>query len=228
MIKSNEGSLYYKPVSVCGIELKLEPLQPSIGTIIHGIDLAEDVVGNADMVTFLRNLWLDRKVIMFREQNHLTPLQMKAFAMSFGDVQARFGEKGHRPNSAIRTNLLKIPEVPEMLVLISDENAPSAAANWHSDATWQKKPPMGSILLCREAPPIGGDTCFCNCYAMWEGLSAETRERLEQLTALHVGGYGHKMDGVTPSSLHPVARTHPETGRTLLYVQKGFVKRFGV
>ena len=226
LIQSNEGSLYYKPASVCGVELKLEPLQPSIGTIIHGIDLAEDLAGNAEMVTFLRNLWLDRKVIMFRDQNHLTPLQMKAFAMSFGEVQARYGEKGHEPNSAILTNSLDIPEVPEMLVLVSDENAPNAAASWHSDATWQKNPPMGSILLCREAPPIGGDTCFCNCYAMWEGLTAETRERVEHLTALHVGGYIHKMNGVTPSSIHPVARTHPETGCTLLYVQQGFVKRF--
>ena len=113
-----------------------------------------------------------------------------------------------------------------MLILPSDERVPNVASNWHCDATWQKRPPMASILMCREAPPIGGDTCFCDCYAMWEGLSLETKKRVEHLTAVHVGTIGHQMDGVTPEAVHPVARTHPETGKTVLYVQQGFVRRF--
>jgi taurine dioxygenase len=220
------GTIRYKPVQVGTVELKLEPLQPSIGTVVHGIDLATDLDRNPDMVRFLRQLWLERKVIMFRNQNHLTPLQMKAFANHFGEVQAKYGEKGHEPNAPTVSHTLDVPDVPEMLVLIADENAASAAANWHCDATWQKHPPMGSILMCREAPPIGGDTCFCDCYAMWEGLGKETRDRVEHLSAVHVGAVIHQMDGRTPSSVHPVARTHPETGRTLLYVQQGFVQRF--
>ena len=68
--------------------------------------------------------------------------------------------------------------------------------------------------------------CFCDCYAMWEGLSLETKKRVERLTAVHVGTIGHQMDGVTPEAVHPVARTHPETGKTVLYVQQGFVRRF--
>ena len=214
---------WYKPVTINGIELKLEPLQPSIGTIVHGIDLATDL--SDEMVAFLRNLWLDRKVIGFREQQHLTPLQMKAFAEKFGEVQARYGEKGHEPNTPSVGHNIDVPDVPEMLTIMADENAPGAAANWHADATWQQKPPMGSILMCRESPSIGGDTCFCDCYAMWQGLTPETREKAENLTAVHVGAVIHQMDGATPSSVHPVARTHPETGQTLLYVQQGFVKR---
>ena len=225
LIADRFGTVYHKPVTVCGIELKLEPLQPSIGTVVHGIDLARDLE-NPEMVSFLRSLWLQRRVIMFRNQNHLTPRQQVAFASHFGEIGVRYGEPGHEPNSPRDlTHPITIDGVPEMLVLISDEKVPGAASNWHADATWQQRPPMGSVLMCREAPPIGGDTCFCDCYSMWEGLSQETKERVRHLTAVHEGAIIHQMDGRTPVSQHPVARTHPETGKTTLYVQQGFVKR---
>ncbi len=226
LVRGEFGAIYYKPVTVCGIELKLEPLQPSIGTVVHGIDLATDL-DNPEMVAFLRALWLERRVIMFRDQNHLTREQHYAFAQHFGQVGARYGETDHVPNSPHDlSHPIDVPGIPEMLVLISDEKVPGAAANWHCDATWQKRPPMASVLMCREAPPIGGDTCFCDCYSMWEGLSKETKARVEHLKAVHAGAVIHQMDGKTPVSVHPVARTHPETGHTVLYVQQGFVRGF--
>jgi taurine dioxygenase len=158
---------------------------------------------------------------------HLTREQMVLFAQHFGEVGAAFGERQHVPNSPHDLNQqIRVPGIPDMLVLPSDEDVPNAASGWHCDATWQARPPMGSILMCREAPAVGGDTCFCDCYGMWEGLPATTRERLEHLTAVHVGTVGHQMDGKTPAATHPVARTHPETGRTTLYVQQGFVRGF--
>ena len=225
LVTATIGTMHYKPVTVGGVHLKLEPLQPSIGTVVHGIDLAKDLA-EPEMVAFLRNLWLERRVIMFRGQNHLTPRQQVEFASHFGEIGVRYGERGHEPNSPHDlSHPVVIDGVPEMLVLISDEKVPGAASNWHADATWQKRPPMGSVLMCREAPPIGGDTCFCDCYSMWQGLSKETKERVAHLTAIHEGAIIHQMDGKTPVSQHPVARTHPETGRTTLYVQQGFVRR---
>ncbi|MCY4012249.1 MAG: TauD/TfdA family dioxygenase [Gammaproteobacteria bacterium] len=226
LVSASFGTIHFKPVTVAGVELKLEPLQPSIGTVVHGIDLARDLA-EPEMVSFLRGLWLERRVIMFRNQNHLTPRQQFEFASHFGEVGVQYGERGHEPNSRSETRGPAVIEgVPEMLVLISDEKVPAAASGWHADATWQKRPPMASVLMCREAPPVGGDTCFCDCYSMWQGLSEATRERVQHLTAIHEGGLVHQMDGKTPVSQHPVARTHPETGKTTLYVQQGFVKRF--
>ena len=226
LVEGHFGTVYYKPVTVCGVDLKLEPLQPSIGTAVHGLDIATDL-DNPDMVTFLRELWLERRVLIFRDQAHISREQMVEFAHHFGEVGARYGEREHMPNSPkVVGHHVKVPGIPDMLVLPSDEDVPSAAGRWHCDATWQQRPPMGSILMCREAPPVGGDTCFCDCYSMWEGLSLETRKRVEHLTAVHIGNIGHQMDGITPQSVHPVARTHPETGRTTLYVQQGFVRRF--
>ena len=229
LVAGSFGTIYYKPVTICGVELKLEPLQPSIGTVVHGIDLANNdlVLDNPEMIAFLRALWLERRVIMFRDQGHLTREQMVKYAEHFGEVGSRYGEREHQPNSSHDlSHQIDVPGVPDMLVLVSDEKVPAAAANWHSDATWQKRPPMASVLMCREAPPIGGDTCFCDCYSMWEGLSQETKKRVEHLRAVHMGAVIHQMDGNTPVSEHPVARTHPETGRTALYVQQGFVRGF--
>lgn len=226
LVRDTAGSFCYKPATVGGIDLKLEPLQPSIGTVVHGIDLAVDL-DKPGVVTFLRDLWLERRVIMFRNQAHLTREQHVAFAEYFGVLGNRYGEPDHEPNSPHDlSHPIEVPGIPEMLVLVSDDKVPGAAAAWHCDATWQKRPPMASILMCREAPPIGGDTCFCDCYSMWEGLQKATKERVEHLTTIHVGGVIHQMDGVTPVSEHPVARTHPETGQTLLYVQQGFVRGF--
>ena len=225
LVAGHFGTVYYKPVDVCGIDLKLEPVQPSIGTIVHGLDLAKDL-DDPEMVAFLRNLWLERKVLVFRGQAHLSRHQMVAFAERFGEVGAPFGEREHVPNSPHDLNQqVKAPGIPDMLILPSDETVPNAASGWHADATWQQRPPMGSMLICREAPPVGGDTCFCDCYGMWEGLPLETKERVRHLKAVHIGTVGHQMDGKTPVAVHPVARTHPETGGTTLYVQQGFVRR---
>ena len=226
LVAGSFGTVRYKPVNVCGIPLKLEPAQPSIGTIVHGLDLAKDLE-EPEVVRFLRDLWLQRKVIMFRDQNHLTQEQMADFALRFGELGMPYGERQHMPNSPQDlSGQLKVKDQLAMLVLTSDEAVPGAASGWHADATWQPRPPMASVLMCREAPPVGGDTCFCDCYAMWEGLPLDVKRRVERLTAVHVGNVGHQMDGVTPSAVHPVARTHPETGRTTLYVQQGFVRRF--
>ena len=226
LVVGHFGSIVYKPVTVCGIELKLEPVQPSIGTIVHGIDLAKDL-NDEDVVAYLRQLWLERKVLVFRDQSHLTRAQMVQFAQHFGEVGAKYGEREHMPNSPYDLNQqIKADGIPNMLILPSDEDVSNSASGWHCDATWQPKPPMGSMLMCREARPVGGDTCFCDCYGMWEGLAKSVKERVASLKAVHVGGIGHQMEGVTPVAVHPVARTHPETGRTTLYVQQGFVRRF--
>ena len=230
LVAGDFGAVYYQPATVCGIELKLEPLQPSIGTAIHGLDVAAHMdlanpAANAELVAFLRALWLKRRVLVFRDQAHLSPEEMAQFASHFGEVGEPFGERDHMPNSP-EDLYINVPGVPNMLVLPSDETMPGTPPGWHADSTWQKRPPMATMLMCREAPPIGGDTCFCDCYAMWQGLPLETKERVENLTAVHVGDVAHRMDGRTPMALHPVARTHPETGGTTLYVQQGYVRAF--
>jgi taurine dioxygenase len=210
----------YSVANICGRDFKLEPLTPSIGTVVHGIDLDQHLQEPA-VVDFLRGLWLKRKVIMFRGQQHLTKDGLIQMAEHFGELGAHHGERDHIPSG------LPTPEdYPDVLSLISNEKYPSAASEWHSDATWSSRPPMGSILICREAPPIGGDTNFCDCYGLWAALHPETQARVKTLSALHEGQPHHKMDGKLPTAIHPVARTHPETGGTALFVNRVFTQRF--
>ena len=226
LVAGNFGTVWYRPVEVAGIQFKLEPLQPSIGTVVHGLDLAKDLE-EPEIVKFLRDLWLDRHVIAFRDQSHLDRTDMVNYVKKFGVVGLPYGEKDHIPNT--RSELaaqIDVDDEPKMLLLGSDSKVPSAASGWHADATWQRKPPMASVLMCREAPPVGGDTCFCDCHSMWEGLADDVKEEVKNLKTVHIGSIIHQMDGKFPVSIHPVARTHPETGQTSLYVQQGFVKRF--
>ena len=220
LVQGNLAPSMYKPVTVGSLDLKLEPVSPALGTIVHGLDLTQDLE-DENVVKFLRDLWLERRVIMFRDQQHLSREDLLEFAEHFGVLGAHHGERDHIP-SAPRT-----PEgYPDVLPIESGENQAGAASEWHSDATWSSRPPMGSILICREAPPVGGDTNFCDGYALWEGLGHATQERVKALKAIHIGQPHHAMDGQLPSAVHPVARTHPETGKTVLFVNRVFTRRF--
>ena len=119
-------------------------------------------------------------------QEHLTRDGLIKFAEHFGELGAHHGERDHIPSSP------QTPEgYPDVLPIQSGEKHPGAASEWHSDATWSSRPPMGSILICREAPPIGGDTNFCDGYSLWEGVHPDTKERVKDLKAIHVGSPHH-------------------------------------
>lgn len=211
-------------VVVGGTELVLELVSPSIGTIVHGADLAKPL--SPEMLDFLRRLWLQRRVIFFRGQSHLTQQNHVDLANQFGVIGAHHGERDWVPeNEMIDLARGTVDKFPDVLKLYANERAMGAAAVWHSDVMWSSRPPMGSMLLARHVPPVGGDTCFCDMYAMWEGLRPETRLRLQGLSAVNVGGPQHKKDNTIPTAVHPCAVTHPETGGTALFVSPGFTKQ---
>mmetsp|Transcript_69686 Transcript_69686/g.215449 ORF Transcript_69686/g.215449 Transcript_69686/m.215449 type:complete len:336 (-) Transcript_69686:264-1271(-) len=217
-----QGPLHGK-VTVDGVEMHLEPLSPSIGTVVHGVDLA---ALTPELRDFLRGLWLQRKALFFRGQSHLTRQQHVELAEQFGTVGAHHGERDWVPENQLISLKTATPAgFPDIIRIYSDEKSLGAAAAWHSDVMWSSRPPMGSMLLARKVPPVGGDTCFCDMYAMWEGLRPQTRRRLEGLRAVNVGSAVHMRDGKVPRAEHPCARTHPETGCTGLYVSPGFTRR---
>jgi taurine dioxygenase len=111
---------------------------------------------------------------------------------------------------------------------------------WHSDTAYLERPPMASMLLARELPPYGGDTLFANMYLAYETLSDGMRRLLDGLTAVNSSQKADasktredrvRADGGERApelaAEHPVARTHPETGRKALYVNVGHSVRFG-
>src|SRR5690606_15276036 len=107
---------------------------------------------------------------------------------------------------------------------------------WHSDTAYLDTPPIAATLLAREIPPVGGDTLFANMYLAYEALSEGMRRLLDGLSAVNssakadvtrtredrLADGGARLDrGAALEAVHPVVRTHPETGRKLLYVNFG-------
>ena len=218
-----------KPAPKAGLEhILLEPIAPSIGTVVHGVDLASL---SEEEVAYIRQVWLERKVVFFRNQEHLTHGDMDRLARSFGVTGGTHGELENEPGEMTGSVVKKIPGVsrdfPHIVKINSSagiENfdaAPGAAGSWHSEVSWARRPPMATMLLARQVPPVGGDTMFCDAYAMYEGLAPKVKEQCQGLRALHAGAPHH---GIWTCE-HPVLRTHPETGGTTLNVSPGFTRR---
>ena len=198
--------------------IRVEKLTPIIGAEVHGVDLSQPLDERTSKE--IHEALTENQVIFFRDQ-HLTPLQHKAFGRLFGDLVV------HPAAPSL------VDGHPEILVIHADEKSKHVAGeNWHTDVSCDPTPPMGSILYMHELPPVGGDTLFASMYAAYEGLSEPMKRFLEPLTAIHDGEhvyrgrYGVDETGkVYPKAEHPVVRTHPVSGKKALYVNRGFTTR---
>lgn len=199
-------------------KIEIRPLAPTIGAEIFGADLS----GPLSSGTFeeIRQALLDHMVLVFRGQD-ITPEQHLDFGRRFGDVYCP-------PMSAFP------PEYPEIMLLDTTTPKGAGADNWHCDATFMAEPPMGSILRPLQLPSQGGDTCFANMVAAYEALSPIMQDMLEGLEAIHdlSGQLRISLErGISPDDYeslvakwppvrHPVIRTHPETGRKSLFINR--------
>ena len=193
-----------------------------------GAEIAGVALGAVDDATFaeIRRCLLEHLVLVFPGQT-LTPAQQVAFT-------ARFGEVVGHPLKSRR----HLDEAPAVHVLENFAGHRGGRNDWwHSDVSFGEVPPMVSVLYGIEVPEGYGDTMFCNMYAAWEGLSPGLRDMLAGVTALHsaatlaarnAGGGNDEqpLSHLPPPAAHPVARTHPETGRKALYVNAYFTRRF--
>ncbi len=199
--------------------IEVRKLTPTIGATIGGVDLSQLL--SDDTFEQIHDALLANCVIFFRDQQ-LTVEQHKAFGRRFGELHVH-------PNAR-----KEVDGHPEILVIKADETSKHVAGeDWHSDVSCDPEPPMGSILYLTEVPPNGGgDTMFANMYAAYEALSPAMQAFLDELTAVHdsmkAHGYRQKSGDAGleyPRAEHPVVRTHPATGRKLLFVNRGFTTR---
>ncbi len=194
------------------------PLTPAIGAELIGIDLGADLSDTA--VGEVRRALLQYKVVFFRDQA-ITRRQHLDFARRFGALEIHPAT----PASQDDREVLRIEHGPDNR---GKENA------WHSDVTWRAEPSLGSILRAIEIPDVGGDTLFCDMSAAFDGLGAEMKRFVSSLTAVHdiarvfagrLGKSAEDLHAKFPPMEHPVVRTHPETGKPLIYVNVAFTDR---
>jgi taurine dioxygenase len=205
--------------------LEIRPVAGAIGAEIAGVDLSEDL--DAATIAAIRRAWLDYLVIFFREQA-LAPERFLAFAQRFGDVVEYPFIRG----------IDGFPEITPVIKL--EHERVNFGGLWHSDTAYLECPPMGTMLIAREAPPVGGDTLFANMYRAYETLSPGLKRLLDGLTAVNSSAKADVTktredrirDGArigakrAYEARHPVVRTHPETGRKALYINCGHTVRF--
>ncbi|RJF85810.1 TauD/TfdA dioxygenase family protein [Sphingomonas cavernae] len=198
------------------------PLQPSLGALITGIDLAEPL--DDVRLAGLQAALLRYRVLFFRDQ-HITREQHIAFGAAFGELEVH--------------PVFSHPDYPEILPLVSRDFVgkyrQTTDSNWHADTTFREAPSAASILRAHVSPSLGGDTVFANAVAAYETLDDETKERIDGLTAIHDPSVfiqfldtEEKKQALLsqyPPVEHPVVRIHPETGEKVLYVNSVFTRR---
>ncbi|WP_322062311.1 TauD/TfdA dioxygenase family protein [Paraburkholderia sp. J63] len=194
----------------------VEPIAPAIGAEIGNIDLT--VALDDDQYAELRAALLKHKLLVFRDQD-ITAEQQVALARRFGELEVHPVFPHH-------------PDHPELVVLGGDSKIPGRENIYHSDVSWRALPSMGSMLRCIECPTVGGDTIWVNMAAAYAKLPQAVREQLEGLFAVHdlLPAFGTRMTpeerqarrAAFPPAIHPVVRTHPETGERVLYVNEAF------
>jgi taurine dioxygenase len=210
-----------------GIEVR--PSGQSCGARVIGLDLASPL--DEDTVAAIRAAWLEHHVLAFPDQE-LSDDDLERFTLAFGP----FGEDPFVAPIPGREHIIAIRRA-------AHETSPLFAENWHTDWSFQERPPDGTCLYGIMIPPRGGDTLYANQHAALDAMPADLRQRIEGRFAVHSarGGYapsglygeadraaGRSMD-IRPSEdaqatqLHPFIRQHAETGRPGIFGCIGYI-----
>ncbi|WP_149536056.1 TauD/TfdA dioxygenase family protein [Siccirubricoccus phaeus] len=205
--------------------MQLRKLGAMVGAEIGGIDLAAPL--DQGQVAEIREALAENGVVFFRDQ-HLTPEQHIAFAERFAAININ---RFFRPVEGY-------PQIAE--VRKEPGQTKNIGGGWHTDHSYDQVPALGSILLARELPEMGGDTLFASMVAAWEALSPGMRQTLSGMRAVHSSrhAFGNRQreehkdgryqnaDQAVQDAIHPVGLKVPGTGRTALYVNPSFTLRF--
>ena len=214
--------------------LNIKPTGAALGAEILDVDLSQEI----DHATFndIVAAFHEHEVVFFRDQK-LTPEQHIAFSRRFGELELH-----------VRVDCCR-PGHPELFVVsnVIENGKPigslDAGLFWHSDLCYMGEPSRGSLFYAREVPMHDGralgDTLFASATAAYDALPEETKQRISGLKAVNSyekGYYRDRKSGGrkplteeqkrrTPDMEHPIARTHPYTGKKCLFVNEGYTSR---
>lgn len=206
-------------------EMQIKPLAAHCGAEVTGVDVRSI---DDEGLAAIRQALADTGVVLLRDQQ-LSPEDHIAFARRWGeiDVNNYFPANGGYP---------EIAEVRK-----AETQFVNIGGGWHTDHSYDPVPAMGSILVARELPPVGGDTLFSNLGAAYDSLSDGLKATLATLRAVHSADHIYGPDGVysktdqaadlkgqdvRANAIHPAVISHPVSGRKILYVNPAFTLHF--
>lgn len=204
-------------------ELDIEPLTPAIGAEVLGINLSQPLSPQVEQQIY--DALMQHLVLFFRDQD-LSPQAQFEFATSFG------------PSVEPHPVYPHLPGYDRVVLLENDGDRPPDTDDWHTDLTFQSKPPFLSVLHAIEVPDTGGDTLWSNMYAAFATLPPDVQAYISKLSAVHdMGAFrndylgdNNDVDAVNQalasvgSAVHPIAPVHPVTGKRLLFVNRSFTQ----
>jgi len=203
-------------------DITVKPFAPNLGAIITGIDLSNSISDTE--VRIIKDAFHKFQVLFFQNQSEILPQNHIVLGQYFGDLH-------------IHPAAPKMKNYPEIFEINTDKNSKIAngAEDFHSDVSCDIEPPLGTMLQLHVLPECGGDTMFANMYLAYEALSKPMQVFLGGLKAFHEsehfykGRYQNKnevdINKEYPSAIHPIIRTHPETEKKAIYVNKFFTTR---
>jgi len=195
-------------------------LSGALGAEISGVNLKDTSTENFKKIN---KLLLEHKVIFFRNQN-ITAEEQLSLAKHFGPLEKHVYVKGRE-------------NYPEIVRIVKKPNEKNQwGENWHSDVSYNVKPTKAVILRSIKIPPVGGDTMFANMELAWETLDNDIKKKIEDKRAVHssLGGafFTDEYEGMESNgnnaeytNKHPIVRTHPETGKKILFVNWTYTKK---
>ena len=201
--------------------MNVDLVSGALGAEINNFDLNSLSNKNFEEVN---NLLLEHKVIFFRNQN-LTLEKYIEIASMFGPIEEHAYVKG----------IEKYPQITRIIKAADEKN--QWGEGWHSDVSYDLTPSKVIMLKSLKIPPIGGDTVFSNMELALETLDEEIKKIIQNKKAIHTSNGSKfflenysKMEsngkiGERYSNEHPIIRTHPETGKKILYVNPTYTKK---
>jgi taurine dioxygenase len=200
-------------------ELQIEPIDAPLGAVVTGLDASQPIA--PEVILRLKQTLLDHHILIFKQQS-LTEQQLLDFAMYFG---ALFVPPDNIPV------LASAPGVTPVVIPIANIEGGftgTGEIGFHSDHHWTPYPSSGSLLYAEEVPQQGGNTYWLNLNLAYETLDEFTKQRIANLSLITYNPFGrnpdhpspkYRSDGtLTPVFPHPLVRTHPESGKKLLYL----------
>ena len=209
-------------------KLDVVPLSKHIGAEIRGIDLRTGL--DAGTRKQIHQAWLDHSVLLFRNQS-LSQEDLLHVTGYFGEIgpltrPAKFFPKGY---ARLLPNIMMISNIRENGETIGA--LPDGEMHFHHDQIHAEVPHNGTLLYSLEVPTYGGDTLFASGYAAYDTLDPSIKSQLAGRRAFHHYNYGSTVRGDSrgveafSQAVHPVFRTHDETGRKAIYVNRLMTKR---
>ena len=209
-------------LDVMNNSLNIKPFAPNLGAVITNVNLSNDI--NDAELKGIRDAFHKYQVLFFQNQSEISPRNHIKLGRYFGELH-------------IHPAAPKMKNYPQIFEINTDKNSKIAngAEDFHSDVSCDIEPPLGTMLQLHILPECGGDTMFANMYMAYEALSNPMQKFLSDLKASHEsehfysGRYKTESNGQSktqyPSAIHPVIRTHPETGKKAIFVNKFFTTR---